>query len=244
MSLSGGGGGENQHGEQQRQQQGQPQGRRDSSSSVLGTATGQAPSAAAELAVTTRRTMRGARREQGTAGEAEAYPWLNAGAVGRPRPVAQRQWQKPNARPLGDADAKSGTPPERRRGRTTEPGSAGSRRADLSARTAIPRSTSFDMVLSHSTLVSGSSTAAAATSSQAPKRNRSWRRRPMGRSSSTSGAGGGRRARGTDSDEDEERGIISFRDAALVAWLNSVLNFEQDGQHAHGKTLRWVCHEN
>lgn len=59
----------------------------------------------------------------------------------------------------------------------------------------------------------------------------------MGRASSSGSGGGG----GVDYDDDEEkeRGTISFRDASLVAWLNSVLNFEQNDQ-AHGETLRCV----
>eukprot|EP00752_Nemacystus_decipiens_P011458 g10175.t1 len=230
MSLTGGGSGEEHDKQQQQQQQQQPEQRRQQSLRV-GTAAGQTP---AELAVTTRRTMRGARRE-GAAGE--AYPWLSGGVVGRPRPTPaagallgdrRQQFQKSaiSRRPLAKANA----PSARRRGRTPEPTSSGSaRRAGVPA-PAIPRSTSLDM-LSHSTLIS----AAAGKSQQASKRSRSWRR-PMGRASSTSAGGIGAGGDGAEGDMDEEAGTISFRDAALVAWLNSVLNFEQD-DHAHGETL-------
>lgn len=224
MSLTGSG---EEHDEKQQEQ-------RQQSVRLGAAAGGQTP---AELAVTTRRSMRGARREGAAAAAGEAYPWLNGGVVGRPRAAVatgdRRQWQKHAGahKPLVDQNA----PSARRRVRTSEP-SSGSGFAGASA-PAIPRSTSFDM-MSQSTLVS-----AAAKSQQASKRTRSWRR-PMGRASSTSmgGVGSGDM---DDDDEEEGRGTISFRDAALVAWLNSVLNFENN-DHGHGETFRCVsfrCHE-
>lgn len=227
-----------EHEEQQRgrrlQQQQQHEHQDRKKSVRFGGATDQMPSAADDLAAPTRRSMRGARRE-GSAGE--AYPWLSRGAVGRPRPAQQiqgrdrRQWQKSKAshQPLGDLLG-SAPPPRRRRGRTSEPSSGAG--VDGVSAPAIPRSTSFDM-LAQSTLVS--SAAAAAKQSQATKRSRSWRRPKERASSSTGGSGDG----GSDGgDAEEERVTISFRDAALVAWLNSVLFFEQNHQHPSGKTLR------
>lgn len=222
MRLAGGGG-EEKHDEQEQEQEQRRRVR-------FGGVAGETPSAADDLTATTRRSIRAVRRE-GAAGE--AYPWLNGGAVGRPRPAGgqqaqgrdRRQWQKLNEshKPLGDLQGSA--LPTRRRGRT--PGPSPDAGVGVSA-PAIPRSSSLDIL--SSSLVSSATTAAA---KQATKRSRSWRR-PMGRASSSGNGGTGG---GTSGDEDEEKGTIYFRDAALIAWLNSVLLFEQND---HGKTWRWV----
>lgn len=96
--------------------------------------------------------------------------------------------------------------------------------------------TSEEMVSSAALVTSGaaSSAAAAAASSSAAAPSfaasgtfrRSWRPH-VGTRSGSSGASGGRgRSGGVSSkgcDEDEDKGVISFQDAALVAWLNSIL---------------------
>lgn len=161
----------------------------------------------------------------------EAYPWLD---VGRPIPAGcqipdsggiggRRQWQKfssPHV-PLGDLQ---GSAPPTRRDRTPEPRASG---AVFARAPAIPRSTSLDM-LSHSVMFSG--TQGAKPPSQAPKRGRTWRR-AKDRASNSLGVGRG-------GDGDETNKTISFRDATLVAWVNSVLFFEhEDDDEPHGKTL-------
>eukprot|EP00903_Cladosiphon_okamuranus_P009068 g8669.t1 len=238
MSLPAGGVGETRPRQQQR----------------LGAAAGRAtPAAAAQIAAATRKSMRGARRE-GAGAAGEAYPWLNGGVVGRPslrqqqqhsvrdrdRTSPGEQWQKldhPAHKPLRAANGRAPPARQRVRDRSLDPtGSGTAPSAAAAPAPAISLSTSYDM-LSQSTLVSS-----ATAKSQALKRTRSWRR-PMGGASSGGGESGGSGSGSgsgdgvEDDDDEEEKATISFRDAALVAWLNSVLNFEQNGQLAYGETL-------
>lgn len=187
------------------------------------------------------------RRPSGGGGGENAYPWLNAGAVGRPRSagplqqqrarardgtIRQRQWQKSATSdgPLTDHLQRRAAPAAQR-GRSLGETDHGAE--------AFPRSSSQDM-LRNATLVSTTPTAASAaaastlpaagfTQSQnsTPKHARSWRR-PMGVGGSVGRSRGGSSSR-SDGDEDgvEGGGVISFRDATLVAWLNSVLIFER-----------------
>jgi len=194
----------------------------------------------------------------GGGGGENAYPWLNAGAVGRPRSAGlqqrararggsrQRQWQKSATSHGPHID-----PLVARRGLSL----------DGSADKAVPRSSSQDMLLNANLMLTTPTKAAegaaatlpipGTTQSQhsSPKHARSWRH-PMGGGSV--GRSRGRRRRGSsrsDGDEDGEGegGVISFRDATLVAWLNSVLLFERNEERRGaaddlGKTSRrCVC---
>lgn len=209
-------------------------------------------------------TAEASRRNSGSrrpTAEENAYPWLNAGAVGRPRsagPVQQQkaraqraraqrsrasdgnrqsQWQKSATSHGPVADRQGSAPPASGRGRslggTTDHGEA-----------AVPRSSSQDM-LSNAALALTTPTKAAAAAAAAstlpasgftqsqsqrstPKHTKSWRR-PMGVGGGRGRGGrrGGSSRSDGDDDDVDEGGVISFRDATLVAWLNSVLVFER-----------------
>ena len=183
-----------------------------------------------------RRSISSSRRgsaQPGGGGE-NAYPWLNAGAVGRPRSTGQhqqqrirgRQWQtsSPSQAPPLDQKQQGGALRSRPRGRML---------GESSAAGPVPRSSSQDMLSQAALVLTASATASPArgtkslqsTPKHSPKHTRSWRR-PLGGGSRGRRGGGGGGGGGTSSD-DEEREVISFRDATLVAWLNSVLVFER-----------------
>lgn len=214
------------------------------SSTTMNTATADAP-----------RARSGSGAAEGGAAAAESivlgagegggtYHWLTKGGlnsgVGRPTrhhrvPVGRERRPLQRSSPLaarGDAPPPTGQQP-------TEPpaqqDSSTPSAADLSPGYSFPRSSSADsMLATTSSLATGPSasyTSAVAMSPATRKRGGGKSRGGLGMRRGGSSGGGGDGSSGAgceDEEDDEEDRRISFRDATLVAWLNSVLFAHED----------------
>lgn len=190
----------------------------------------------------------------GEEGGGGTYNWLtkaglNSG-VGRPTrhhrvPVGRERECRP-LQPSGPLAARGDAPPPTGQQSTEGPGrSAGdttpSAAADLSPGHSFPRSSSADSMFATkptSSLATGPSasyTSAVAMSPATRKRGGGKTRSGLGMRRGRTGGGSG--AGDEDDDEEDEDRRISFRDATLVAWLNSVL-FVHDDEGSSSTTSR------
>lgn len=205
-------------------------------------------STAEDYVPTTTRSRGGA--AAGRPGE-RPYAWLNGGGlnsgVGRPSISRmpgrdRRSLQKQRTSHFALGDLQGSAPPTRPGSRTAaDPtgvsvhmpgdmnGGSGMPTTSGSSSGDIRRSKSSADILAAASFpdraAAASASASADSAAAAIKRSRSWRR-PLGRRGS-SGV-----------EDDPDAGTISFRDAALVGWLNSVLFFERKEETANNPATR------